>query len=275
MTEAAALTPEMEALKAKMKTVWSAGDFGKIALLLETGAEEFVGRLNLQKGERVLDVACGSGNLAIPAARAGALVTGVDIAPNLVEQARERAAAENLECRFDEGDAENLPYPQASFDTVVTMFGAMFAPRPEVTAAELVRVCRPGGRIAMGNWTPQAFTGQMFKINAKHVPPPSNIPSPVLWGDEETVRGRLREGVSELNLTRRPILFQYPFSPAEVVEYFRQFFGPTQFAFAALDAEGQAALRRDLEQLWTEYNSAGDGTTLVESEYLEVVAVRE
>lgn len=275
MTEAAALTPEMEALKAKMKTVWSAGDFGKIAVLIETGAEEFIERLNLQKGERVLDVACGSGNLAIPAARAGALVTGVDIAPNLVEQARARAAAENLECRFDEGDAENMSYPQASFDTVVTMFGAMFAPRPEVAAAELVRVSRPGGRIAMANWTPQAFTGQMFKINAKHVPPPPNIPSPVLWGDEETVRGRLREGISKFELTRRPILFQYPFSPAEVVEYFRQFFGPTQFAFAALDTEGQAALRQDLEQLWSEYNKAGDGTTLVESEYLEVIAVRE
>jgi SAM-dependent methyltransferase len=274
MSEAAALTPEMEALKAKMKSVWSAGDFGKIALMIETGAEEFIERLNLQKGERVLDVACGSGNLAIPAARAGARVTGVDIAPNLVEQARERAAAENLECQFDEGDAENMPYPQASFDTVVTMFGAMFAPRPEVAAAELVRVCRPGGRIAMANWTSQAFTGQMFKINAKHVPPPPNIPSPVLWGDEETVRERLLKGIAELNLTRRPILFQYPFSPAEVVEHFRQFFGPTQFAFAALDAEGQAALRQDLEQLWTEYNQANDGTTLVKSEYLEVIAVR-
>lgn len=275
MNEATALSPEMEALKAKMKSVWSAGDFGKIALMIETGAEEFIGRLNLEKGERVLDVACGSGNLAIPAARAGAVVTGVDIAPNLVEQARERAAAENLECRFDEGDAENMPYADASFDTVVTMFGAMFAPRPDVTTAELVRVCRPGGRIAMANWTGEAFTGQMFKINARHVPPPPGIPSPVLWGNEETVRERFREaGISDLRLTRRPIRFHYPFSPAEVVEYFRQFFGPTQFAFAALDADGQAALRSDLEQVWTEYNRADDGTTDVESEYLEVIAVR-
>jgi SAM-dependent methyltransferase len=274
MSEEAVLTPEMESLKVKMKTVWSAGDFGKIALLIETGAEEFIERLNLQKGERVLDVACGSGNLAIPAARAGAKVTGIDIAPNLLEQARLRAAGENLECRFDEGDAENMPYEDASFDTVVTMFGAMFAPRPEVAASELVRVCRPGGRIAMANWTPQAFTGQMFKVNAKHVPPP-NIPSPVLWGDEEKVRERLREGIAELYLTRRSIMFEYPFTAAEVVEYFRQFFGPTQFAFAALDSEGQAALRRDLKQLWTEYNRADDGTTRVESEYLEVIAVRK
>lgn len=274
MSETTVLTPEMEALKAKMKSVWSAGDFGKIALLLDAGAEEFIGRLNLQKGERVLDVACGSGNLAIPAARAGAIVTGVDIAPNLIEQARARAADENLECQFDEGDAEQMPYADASFDTVVTMFGAMFAPRPDVTASELVRVCRPGGRIAMANWTAEGFTGKMFKTNARHVPPPPDIPSPVLWGDEETVRGRLREGIAELRLTRRPITFQYPFSPAEVVEYFRQFFGPTQFAFAALDEGGQAALRQDLEQLWSEHNQAGDGTTVVESEYLEVTAVR-
>jgi len=270
----AELTPEMEALKAKMKSVWSAGDFGKIAMSIESGAEEFIGRLNLQKGERVLDVACGSGNLAIPAARAGAIVTGVDIAPNLVEQARARAAAENLDCRFDEGDAENMPYTDASFDTIVTMFGAMFAPRPDVTASELVRVCRPNGRIAMANWTPEGFTGQMFKTGARHVPPPPNIPPPVLWGDEETVRARLHEGVAELNLTRRPIMFHYPFSPAEVVEYFKQFFGPTKVAFAALDDEGQAALRQDLEQLWSEHNRADDGTTEVESEYLEVIAVR-
>jgi len=274
MSEATGLTPEMEALKAKMKSVWSAGDFGKIALSLETGADELIERLNLQKGERVLDVACGSGNLAIPAARAGAIVTGIDITPNLLEQARARAAAENLECRFDEGDAEQMPYADSSFDTVVTMFGAMFAPRPEVTASELVRVCRPKGRIAMGNWTAQGFTGLMFKTNARHVPPP-NVPSPVLWGDEETVRGRFREGIAELHLTRRPITFHFPFSPVEVVEHFRQFYGPTEFAFAALDREGQAALRRDLEQLWSEHNRADNGTTVVESEYLEVIAVRQ
>lgn len=275
MSEATALTPEMEALKSKMKTVWSAGDYGKIALSIESGAEEFIGRLALEKGERVLDVACGSGNLAIPAARTGAVVTGLDIAPNLLEQARERAVAEGLECQFDEGDAENLPYADASFATVITMFGAMFAPRPEVTAAELVRVCRPGGRIAMANWTPQGFAGQMFKTNAKHVPPPPGTPPPVLWGDEETVRTRFSQaGISDLRLTRRPIEIHYPFSPAEVVDYFRQFFGPTQFAFAALDADGQAALRKDLEELWTEYNRADDGTTDVESEYLEVIAVR-
>jgi len=168
--------PEMESLKAKLKATWMAGDFGQIAKQIEQGAEEFIARLELKPGVRLLDVACGSGNLAIPAARAGAIVTGVDIATNLVEQARARAEAEGLKIQVDEGDAEDLPYDDASFDEVVTMFGAMFAPRPERVAAELVRVCRPGGRIAMANWTPTGFTGQMFKIGATHVPPPPNMP---------------------------------------------------------------------------------------------------
>lgn len=275
MTDATGLSPEFDILKSKLRSTWIAGDFGKIAKSIEAGAEEFIARLNLSKGERVLDVACGTGNLSIPAARLGALVTGVDIAPNLLEQARIRAAAENLECKFDEGDAEQLPYADSSFDCVVTMFGAMFAPRPEITAKELVRVCRPGGRIAMANWTGGAFTGQMFKTSAKHVPPPPNIPSPILWGDEDTVRLRMQDGFAEFTLTRRSITFHYPFPPADVVEHFRQFFGPTQFAFAALDTNGQAALRSDLEQLWSEHNRATDGTTEVESEYLEVIAIRE
>ncbi|MBI1762233.1 MAG: class I SAM-dependent methyltransferase [Acidobacteria bacterium] len=266
--------PEMDALKTRLKAMWMAGDFGQVAKHIATGAEEFIARLALKPGVRVLDVACGSGNLALPAARAGAIVTGVDIAPNLIEQARARAAAENLPIQFDEGDAENLPYGDAAFDEVVTMFGAMFAPRPELAAAELVRVCRPGGRIAMANWTPTGFVGQMFALGSKHVPPPPNLPPPVKWGEEETVRERLREGIADLQLTRRLCHFNYPFPPAEVVEFFRTYFGPTQRAFAALDTEGQAALRRDLEQLWTEHNQATDNTTQVDGEYLEAIAIR-
>jgi SAM-dependent methyltransferase len=151
----------------------------------------------------------------------------------------------------------------------------MFAPRPERVAAELVRVCRPGGRIAMANWTPEGFIGRMFKVTGGHVPPPPDMPSPLKWGDEETVRGRLREGVSELRLTKRMCVFRYPFPPAEVVEFFREYYGPTQRAFAALDADGQAALRADLERLWAEHNLAADATTThVEGEYLEVLATR-
>ena len=268
--------PEMESLKTRLKAMWMAGDFGQIAKIIESGADEFISRLALKPGDRVLDVACGSGNLAIPAARAGAVVTGVDIATNLIEQARARAATEGLTIQFDEGDAEALPYPDASFDVVVSMFGAMFAPRPELVAGELVRVCRPGGRIAMANWTPEGFIGQMFKITGKHVPPPPNMPSPIKWGDEETVRERLSDGIKDLQMTRRTCPFNYDdLQPADVVEFFRTYYGPTQRAFAALDTDAQAALRNDLERLWSENNQATDTkSTHVEGEYLEVVATR-
>jgi SAM-dependent methyltransferase len=268
------MNPEMESLKTRLRAMWSAGDFGEVAKYTAAGAEEFVARLRLEPGARVLDVACGSGNLAVPAARAGAVVTGVDIAANLLEQARARAAAEGLAIQFDEGDAEALPYPDASFDVAMSMYGAMFAPRPELVAAELLRVCRPGGRIALANWTPGGFVGQMFKVTGRHVPPPPNMPPPVLWGDEETVRERLREGVADLQLTRRASVFDYPFPPAEVVEFFRLYYGPTQRAFEALDEAGRAALRGDLERLWSEHNRAAGGATHVEAEYLEVIATR-
>ena len=266
--------PEMESLKSRLKAMWMTGDFGEVAKIIETGAEEFIDRLALKPGERVLDVACGTGNLALPAARAGAVVTGADIATNLLEQARARAESEGLTIQFDEGDAEDLPYDDASFDSVVTMFGAMFAPRPELVAAELLRVCRPGGRIAMANWTPEGFIGQMFKTTGKHVPPPPNMPSPLKWGDEETVRERLHDGVGDLRMERRMCYFKYTFSPAEVVESFRKYYGPTQRAFDALGVDEQAALRNDLERLWAEHNQATDGTTNVPAEYLEVVATK-
>ncbi|MGH9906530.1 MAG: class I SAM-dependent methyltransferase [Pyrinomonadaceae bacterium] len=266
--------PEIESLKTRLKSMWMAGDFGQVAKHIEANAEEFIARFALKQGDRVLDVACGTGNLSIPAARAGATVTGADIATNLLEQARARAASEGLTIKFDEGDAESLPYPDGAFDVVVSMFGAMFAPRPDLVAAELVRVCRPGGRIAMANWTPEGFIDQMFKATGKHVPPPPSMPSPIKWGDEETVRERLKDWIAELQLTRRTCTFKYPFTPAEVVEFFRTYYGPTQRAFEALDADGQTALRSDLERLWSEHNQATDNTTNVEGEYLEVVATK-
>ena len=262
---------ELETLKSRLKATWMSGDFDKIAQVIEAGAVAFIERLALTPGTSVLDVACGSGNLSIPAARAGAIVRGLDIAPNLIEAARQRALAEGLKIEFDEGDAERLPYADSSFDVVVTMFGAMFAPRPETTAAELLRVCRSGGRIAMANWTPTGFIGQMFKATAAHVPPPS-IPSPLLWGDEATVNERLRSEVAEMQLTRRLTSFCLPMTPEQTVDYFRAWYGPTLRAFAALGEDGQAALRRDLTRLWSDHNRATDGTTHVEAEYLEVVA---
>lgn len=270
-----AAIPELSTLKVRLKTTWSAGDFGQIARSYESGAADFVADLHITPGLRVLDVACGTGNLAIPAARAGATVTGVDIAPNLVEQARERAKAEGVRAQFDEGDAEELPYKDESFDLMLTMFGAMFCPRPQRVAMELTRVCRPGGRIVMANWVPTGFIGQVFKATAAHVPPPAGMPSPVLWGDEATVRERLRNGIRDVRFRRRTMTFAFSFPPPEVVEYFRQYYGPTLKAFSALDENGQAALRRDLEALWNSHNQATDGTTRVESEYLQVTATRE
>lgn len=267
-------TPDIGALKTRLRATWMAGDFGQIARYNTPAAEEFISRLNITPGMRVLDVACGTGNLSIPAARAGATVTGVDIAANLLEQARVRAKEEGLKIQFNEGDAEQLPCEDASFDLVVSMYGAMFAPRPERVAAELVRVCRSGGRIAMANWTPDGFVGKMFKATSKHAPSPQGMPAPVLWGDETTVRERLKDKISDLKLTRRINLFQFPSGAVDVVEFFRRCYGPTQRAFEALDDEKQAALRKDLEQLWREHSRATDNTILVDEEYLEVVAVR-
>lgn len=270
------LTPEMEAIKTRLKATWMSGDYGLFATYLEPGALEFFSRIPIEPGMRILDVACGAGQISIPAARAGAKVTGIDIAANLIAQARARAQAENLDARFEEGDAEMLPYEDSSFDLVISLIGAMFAPRPELVAAELKRVCRPGGRIIMANWTPSGFVGKMFRAHGRHVPPPAIVPPPVKWGDEETIRERLQDGISHLKLNRRLYPFQFPFPPEQLVEFWRTYYGPTLKAFAALDAEKQAALRQDLEALWTEHNAATDGrTTFVEAEYLEVIAIRQ
>ncbi len=265
---------EIEHLKTRLKATWMAGDFDKIAEIIWAGGAEFIARLQLTPGTRVLDVACGTGNLSFPAAHAGSIVTGVDIATNLLETARARAEAEGVKIQFDEGDAEALPYADASFDEVVTMFGAMFAPRPTLVASELARVCRSGGRLAMANWTPEGFIGQVFKATGKHVPPPSIMPSPLMWGSEAIVAERLGDAFTNLQCTRRILYMNFPMTPADAVEYFRTWYGPTNRAFAVLDESGQAALRRDLEQLWAQHNSATDGTTSITAEYLEVIATR-
>lgn len=269
------MAPEMEAVKAKMKATWNSGDYGTFAKYMEPGALKLLADWKIPTGLRLLDVACGAGQIAIPAARAGMDATGLDIAPNWIEQARARAADEDLTVQFDEGDAEQLPYDDASFDVVVSLVGAMFAPRPERVAAELVRVTRPGGRIIMVNWTPSGFVGQMFKAIARRVPSPPGVPSAMLWGHEATVRERLLDGIRALTMTHRTYpSFDYPFSVPEVVEFYRQNYGPIYRAFAALDGDGQKALRKDLEDVFSEYNRATDGTTSLESEFLEVIAVR-
>jgi SAM-dependent methyltransferase len=266
----------IEQIKASMRATWMAGDFGVVARTISGSADAFVAGLEVGSGTNVLDVACGTGNLAIPLARRGAVVTGVDIAPNLIAQARERATAEGLTATFDEGDAEQLPYADGSFDLVVSMFGAMFAPRPEVVASELARVLKSGGRLAMANWNPASFSGQMFKVGGRHVPPPPGIAPPVLWGDEGAVRARLAPYFSEIDTQIVPLDFDLPTDAAGAVAFFRKYFGPTQVAFSRLDEAGQAAFAADLETLWAGANIAADPTrqTLIHNEYLRVTAKR-
>src|SRR6195256_3808014 len=208
MTTTTTMTPEMTALKTRLKTTWESGDYGVFAKYLEKGALEFFGRLNIPAGTRLLDVACGAGQLTLPAARKGIQVMGLDLAANLVQQARAKAVDEGPKIQVDEGDAENLPYPDSSFDVVMSLIGSMFAPRPELVASEMIRVCRPGGRIIMGNWTPEGHIGQMFKVMGKHVPPPPHFPSPLLWGDEATCRQRFGAVVGGMKITRH----MYPFA---------------------------------------------------------------
>jgi SAM-dependent methyltransferase len=251
-----------------------AGDYDRFSRFMESSAVEFLDRLGVPPGASLLDVACGSGQLALVAARRGVRVTGVDIADNSIRAARERAHAEALPAEFDEGDAEALPYGDASFDVVATSFGAMFAPRPDLVAQELIRVCRPGGTIAMANWTKIGFIGQMFALVSKFIAPPG-MPSPVLWGDEATVRERFGAGIADLRMTRVMYRFDYPFSPAGVVDFFRENYGPTNRAFAALTAPDQEAFHADLVALWSAQNQSGDANrTVVDSEYLQVVAIR-
>ncbi len=263
----------MEQLKTGLKATWMTGDYDRFSRYMEKGAAQFFCRLGVQPGSRLLDVACGAGQLSLIAARAGAIVTGCDIATNWLEQGRKRAEAEGLAVTFEEGDAEALPFETGEFDAVVSLIGAMFAPRPELVAAEMTRVCRPGGMIAMANWTAQGFVGQMFKAIARHIAP-AGMPSPVLWGDEAVVRERLKAGIAEVRCSLRMYRFDYPFSPEDVVEFFRLHYGPMTRAFAALGAEKADALRRDLTALWSVHNQGDGQRTVVEAEYLEVIATR-
>ena len=271
--EARSTDQEFAELKQRMKASWMAGDFGQIARKLANGAGEFIARLGLQPGMRVLDVGCGSGNQSIPAARTGANVTGVDIAANLLEQARQRAADEHLKIQFDEGDAEQLPYGDGQFDVVLSMFGAMFAPRPEVVASEFKRVCRAGGLLAMANWTPESFVGKTFRVNSKYLPPPK-IAAPVLWGEPDVVHERFGADVT-LQMEKRIVIFDLPLSPEGAVDFFREYFGPTKVAFSRLDTDGQARMRGDLVALWTENNMGDAEHVKIQAEYLEVHGLRK
>lgn len=264
-------SPDFAAIKKAMKAAWMAGDFGQIARLNTQRGEEFVERLHLKPGMRVLDVACGTGNQSLPAARTGADVTGLDHAPNLLEQARAAAAREGLRIRFIEGDAEELPFEAGEFDVVLSMFGAMFAPRPERVTSEFLRVCKRGGLIAMANWTPTSFAGGMFKINGKYAPPPPGVPAPVLWGDEKVARERFGSR-AKVETSKREVIFDFPFGPAKVVEIFSNYFGPTQMTLARLDPAARAAMLAELTDHWAAQNQGDANHTVVRGEYLEIHA---
>jgi 2-polyprenyl-3-methyl-5-hydroxy-6-metoxy-1,4-benzoquinol methylase len=267
-------TTDFDGLKTRLKATWMDGDYDYFSRFMVSSAVEFLDRLSIDSGASLLDVACGSGQLALIAAHRGAKVTGIDIASNSIAAARGRALAEGLDARFDEGDAEDLPYADESFDVVASIYGAMFAPRPERVAAEFVRVCRPAGTIAMANWTKEGFIGQMFRTFARFIAP-AGMPSPALWGDEQVVRERFGDGVSDLRLTRVNYRFDYPFGPSGVVEFFRQYYGPTTRAFATLGEADRQALRAELTELWASHNQAVEpDRTIVDAEYLEVVGRR-
>lgn len=268
-----ALSADVESLKTRLKTMWMAGDYDRFSRYMEHSAREFYERLLVVPGYRLLDVGCGSGQLTLMAAKDGLAVTGVDIASNWVERAKARAQAEGLHARFEEADAEALPFEDASFDVVASLIGAMFTPRPDLVAKELLRVCKAGGTIAKANWTPQGFIGHMFKTVSTFIAP-AGIPSPVLCGDENTVRERPGKGLSELDLARRHYTLSYPFPPSEVVEFHRLYYGPTNQAFASLDADGRERLRQELEALWSFHNRARKECTTVFAEYLEVLGIR-
>jgi ubiquinone/menaquinone biosynthesis C-methylase UbiE len=268
--------PNLTGIKARQKATWESGDFGQIAQSIENFAEEFMARQPLRPGARLLDVACGTGNLAIIAARQGCVVHGIDIAANLLSQAHARAAGAGLAIDFKEADAEALPFANDHFDLTVSMFGVMFTPQPSVATAELGRVTKPGGQIALANWTPEGFIGKMFGVFKAHLPPPPvGVPSPMEWGHEATVQNRLQKGFTDVRLKRRIGLMRYPFPPAETVEFFRRYYGPTLRAFESLSPGSQEALRRDLVELQTRHNSAKiPGHTEVAAEYLEVTATK-
>jgi SAM-dependent methyltransferase len=268
----------IDQMKDSMRAPWMAGDFGAIAR--EIGApeaERFVARIGLEPGVRVLDIACGTGNVTIPLARRGAVVTGLDMMPHLLEEARSRAAREGLLIRFDEAFAETLPYPDGSFDVLVSMFGIMFSPLPETVVSEMTRVLRPGGRLALANWTSTGFGGRMSAVSGRHLPPPpQGTISPFLWGDEATVRDRLKPGFDAVETSVVPVSWELQRSAAGSAEFFAKNAGPIQLMLGRLDAPKQAALLRDLEQFWIDNNLAtnGENHTLISNEYLQVLATR-
>ena len=265
--------PDFEAIKQRQQQAWASGDFHVVAAMIVPTAEHLVDTADLHAGWRVLDVATGSGNAAIAAARLGANAVGVDYVPALLERGRKRAAVEGLEVELLEGDAEALPFPDASFDAVTSVFGSMFAPHHAPAAAERLRVCRPGGRIALASWTPDGFIGDLFRTVAAHVPPPAGVPSPMLWGTESYLRELFGEEICSLEVEEQTFAWRFE-SPEDLVTFFRTWYGPTLKAFAALEGDARDALEADLVALARRYDRLGDGAAAIPATYTEAVATR-
>jgi SAM-dependent methyltransferase len=265
---------DLAAVRDVQQKTWSEGDFSMVAGLVMMVAEELVEALDIVPDERVLDVACGSGNGAIAAARrAWGNTVGADFVPSLLERGRERAASERLDVEFVEADATDLPFGDGEFDVAMSIFGAMFAADQQKAAAELLRVCKPGGRIGMANWVPDGGVGKMFMTTAKHAPPPPGVDSPLLWGTEERLRELFGDGISDLRIERRRSRQTFR-SADHFLDFFRTYFGPVKVAFERVGSEGEAALEADLRAYLAEYNKAGEGALVLEPEYLQVVATR-
>jgi ubiquinone/menaquinone biosynthesis C-methylase UbiE len=274
MTATTIETPDLGAIKQRQQATWASGDFHAVAARMSLVSEHLVDFADLHAGWRVLDVATGSGNAAIAAARLGATAVGVDYVPALLERGRERAAAEGLSVELVEGDAEALPFPDASFDAVTSVFGSMFAPDQRQAAAEILRVTRPGGTIALVSWSPDGFIGDLFRTTATHVPPPAGLSSPMLWSTEPHLRELFGDGIASLEVTDRTFTFRFE-SAQEFVDFFRRWYGPTLKAFAALEEDAQAALESDLVALAQRYDRLDDDTAIaIPAAYTEAVAIR-
>lgn len=266
-------TIDLTALKARQQGAWSSGDYAVVGTTLQIVGEELCEALDIRSGQNVLDVAAGNGNVALAAARRWCDVTATDYVPTLIERAAERAAADRLDIAFREADAEALPFADASFDVVVSTFGVMFTPDQERAAGEMLRVCRRGGKIGLANWTPDGFIGQLFRTLGRHLPPPAGAKSPALWGTRERLDALFAPHAASIRSAQRNFVFRYR-SADHWLEIFKTYYGPVLKAFAALPAESQAALERDILALIGRLNRSGDDTMVVPSEYLEVVITR-
>ncbi len=263
----------LAAVKARQQAAWSSGDYAAIGTTLQLVGETLCESLDVRAGQQFLDVAAGNGNAALAAARRGCEVTAVDYVGTLLDRAGERAQAERLPIAFRIADAEELPFADASFDVVASTFGVMFTPDQDRAAAEMLRVCRPGGRIGLANWTPDGFIGQLFKVLAGYLPPPEGVKSPALWGTPEFIRRQFESQAAAIELQGRAFVFRYR-SAGHWLDVFRTMYGPLLKAFAALDAPGQERLERDIHALIARFNRSGDATMVVPGEYLEVVVTR-